>query len=215
MDILGSVPTRLCEKQPSVRRTMSRSLSFSCHDQYLNGTATSWIMSLYGVKLYISSMMLKNCCWRGEEWTALYPLTFTLQLFAIDARADSELLFAWFGRGGSSHPSFAPFPNSPQATLMFPRVPQRITQHQQPLVHARRHCITATDFRDRPETMLKVSPIEFGASLSIPFCCHPSAFCFPLSISFFSLLNCKYHVPSILFCYSVITLLLLSFYFFL
>lgn len=104
MDILGSVPTHLCEKQPSVRRSMSRSLSFSCHDQYLNGTATSLIMSLYGIKLYISSMMLKNCCWRGEERTALSPLTFTFQLFAINTHADSELLFAWFGRGAHQTP---------------------------------------------------------------------------------------------------------------
>lgn len=168
----------------------------------------------------VLSYISARWCWRtavGEVksgplctlWRSHYsclPLTRvrTLNFFSLD-----------LGEGARHTPPLPLFQTARRPRSCSPRIPQRITQHQQPLVHARRHCITATDFRDRPETMLKVSPIEFGASLSIPFCCHPSAFCFPLSISFFSLLNCKYHVPSILFCYSVITLLLLSFCFFL
>lgn len=47
-------------------------------------------------------------------------------------------------------------------------------------------------------------PDTWTASWSLPFIpphLHPSAFCFPPLSPFFSLLNCKYQVPFILFCY--------------
>lgn len=97
---------------------------------------------------------------------------------------------------------------------MFSRIPQRITRHQQPVVCARPHCITATDFSNLSRNDASNQPNRIWSLPFHSFLLSPLCLLLPfIHFLFFSLLNCKYHVPFILFC-SVITLLLLLFFFF-
>lgn len=68
---------------------------------------------------------------------------------------------------------------------------------------SRPHYMTSTNLSNiRPEMMLKLLKTRqlWSLPLPSPFLLTPHAFCFPLFL-LFSLLNCKYQVPFILFCY--------------